>query len=254
MGSFGRSRVIGPQAARYITGSYYDSTVFSLLSSLWQIHGQPKTTTKTRRLSTRPHSRRLSCRCLTPNLERKFSTLDVGDMAFHCDYKFTMAHLRWQRRSYHRTSEDCRRIRQGDWIRYERKHGMLSSSTSFRLVPYASSAFKVKKAQENGLKSCFVCDAQSLKFPVEFQNMEGQFDAVFSNATLHWCKQDPQAAILSAKRALKPGGRFVAEMGGFMNCIGMSPRCYDFMSGWISTSILERCPVGPSRSPKEKRI
>jgi trans-aconitate 2-methyltransferase len=39
------------------------------------------------------------------------------------------------------------------------------------------------------------------------------FDAVFSNATLHWVKQ-PEAAIDSLKRCLKPGGRFVAEFGG----------------------------------------
>lgn len=40
-----------------------------------------------------------------------------------------------------------------------------------------------------------------------------EFDAVFSNATLHWVK-DADAAIKSIWQALKPGGRFVAEMGG----------------------------------------
>ena len=40
-----------------------------------------------------------------------------------------------------------------------------------------------------------------------------EFDAVFSNATIHWIKD--QAALASAIwRALKPGGRFVAEFGG----------------------------------------
>lgn len=42
----------------------------------------------------------------------------------------------------------------------------------------------------------------------------GEFDAVFSNAALHWMKSDPDAVIAGVKRALKPGGRFVAEMGG----------------------------------------
>ncbi len=46
------------------------------------------------------------------------------------------------------------------------------------------------------------------------------FDAVFSNAVLHWCKRDPGGVLKGAKRVLKPGGRFVAEMGGFMKCIG----------------------------------
>jgi trans-aconitate methyltransferase len=42
-----------------------------------------------------------------------------------------------------------------------------------------------------------------------------QFDAVFSNAALHWLSADRQPALLSGvHRALRPGGRFVAEMGG----------------------------------------
>ena len=38
-------------------------------------------------------------------------------------------------------------------------------------------------------------------------------DAVFSNAVLHWIKQ-PDAVINCVEKALKPGGRFVAEFGG----------------------------------------
>lgn len=37
--------------------------------------------------------------------------------------------------------------------------------------------------------------------------------AVFSNAALHWMR-DPNAVVASVARALKPGGRFVFEMGG----------------------------------------
>ena len=43
-----------------------------------------------------------------------------------------------------------------------------------------------------------------------------EFDAVFSNAALHWML-DPTAVIAGVKQALKPGGRFVAEMGGAGN-------------------------------------
>ena len=43
-----------------------------------------------------------------------------------------------------------------------------------------------------------------------------EFDAVFSNAALHWVR-DQDAMIAGVKRALKPGGRFVAEMGGHGN-------------------------------------
>ena len=43
-----------------------------------------------------------------------------------------------------------------------------------------------------------------------------QFDAVFSNAVLHWVKEADRAAAAIAA-ALKPGGRFVAEFGGHGN-------------------------------------
>jgi len=43
-----------------------------------------------------------------------------------------------------------------------------------------------------------------------------QFDAVFSNAALHWITgiSGQQAMLAGVHRALRPGGRFVAEMGG----------------------------------------
>ncbi|HWI47448.1 MAG TPA: methyltransferase domain-containing protein [Rummeliibacillus sp.] len=40
-----------------------------------------------------------------------------------------------------------------------------------------------------------------------------QFDAVFSNAALHWIKQ-PEMVVQNVYNALKVNGRFVAEMGG----------------------------------------
>ena len=49
-------------------------------------------------------------------------------------------------------------------------------------------------------------DGQALAFKEEF-------DTVFSNAALHWMK-GLEAVIDGVYRALKPGGRFVAEMGG----------------------------------------
>lgn len=39
------------------------------------------------------------------------------------------------------------------------------------------------------------------------------FDAVFSNAALHWVRP-PEAVLRCVRQALKPGGRFVAEFGG----------------------------------------
>ncbi|MCE9578454.1 MAG: methyltransferase domain-containing protein [Deltaproteobacteria bacterium] len=51
-----------------------------------------------------------------------------------------------------------------------------------------------------------VIDGHALAF-------DGEFDAVFSNAALHWMK-DPARVIAGVYRALRPGGRFVAELGG----------------------------------------
>ncbi|RAJ02499.1 trans-aconitate methyltransferase [Chitinophaga skermanii] len=47
-------------------------------------------------------------------------------------------------------------------------------------------------------------------------NLQQQFDAIFSNATLHWVMEKEQAAA-QMRRHLKPGGRLVLEMGGLHN-------------------------------------
>src|SRR5208337_4503768 len=52
-------------------------------------------------------------------------------------------------------------------------------------------------------------DGQALSFASEF-------DAVFSNAALHWMTA-PEAVLAGIARALKLGGRFVAEFGGHGN-------------------------------------
>jgi trans-aconitate methyltransferase len=43
--------------------------------------------------------------------------------------------------------------------------------------------------------------------------MEKKFEAVFSNATLHWINE-PGRAVEAIAQRVKPGGRFVAEFGG----------------------------------------
>ncbi|MAT14039.1 MAG: SAM-dependent methyltransferase [Planctomyces sp.] len=47
-------------------------------------------------------------------------------------------------------------------------------------------------------------------------DFDEEFDAVFSNAALHWM-QPPEKVVEGVYRALKPGGRFVAEFGGAGN-------------------------------------
>jgi trans-aconitate methyltransferase len=66
----------------------------------------------------------------------------------------------------------------------------------------------VKTAKANGLNAK-VMDAHHLTF-------DNEFDAVFSNAALHWMKQ-PEKVIAGVKRTLKPNGRFVGEFGGHGN-------------------------------------
>jgi len=46
-----------------------------------------------------------------------------------------------------------------------------------------------------------------------------EFDAVFTNSVLHWVLE-PQRAVGRVFAALKPGGRFVGEFGGFGCCAG----------------------------------
>ncbi|HET8924223.1 MAG TPA: class I SAM-dependent methyltransferase [Candidatus Acidoferrum sp.] len=48
----------------------------------------------------------------------------------------------------------------------------------------------------------------------EHLSFESEFDAVFSNAALHWMR-NPDAVLAGVWRALRPNGRFVAEFGGY---------------------------------------
>ncbi len=66
----------------------------------------------------------------------------------------------------------------------------------------------VARAQSRGIDA-HVADGQALGF-------EHEFDAVFSNAALHWMR-DADAVLAGVVRALKPDGRFVGEFGGHGN-------------------------------------
>jgi trans-aconitate methyltransferase len=76
------------------------------------------------------------------------------------------------------------------------------------VVGVDSSAEMVNAAKSLRLDARVV-DGQSLQFTNEF-------DAVFSNAALHWMK-NPEGVISGVWHALKPGGRFVGEFGGYGN-------------------------------------
>lgn len=99
------------------------------------------------------------------------------------------------------------------------------------------------------------------------------FDAVFSNAALHWMS-DLKPVFAGVAMALKPGGRFVAEMGGEGNVVAVVAALKDALgrrhlsvpSPWIFPSpeaagaLLSECGFGidalelidrPTRIPGE---
>ncbi len=73
------------------------------------------------------------------------------------------------------------------------------------VVGVDSSAPQVEAARRLGLDAR-VADGERLSF-------DAGFDAVFSNAAIHWMKP-PDDVIAGVWRALRPGGRFVGEFGG----------------------------------------
>ena len=72
-----------------------------------------------------------------------------------------------------------------------------------------SSPAMVEAAKSRGIDAQ-QASAEKLPFP------PGEFDAVFSNAALHWVRGQDEM-MSEAHRVLKRGGRFVAEMGGHGN-------------------------------------
>ncbi len=76
------------------------------------------------------------------------------------------------------------------------------------VVAVDASAEMVEAARAMGLDARRM-DGQALTF-------SNEFDAVFTNAALHWMP-DPEAVITGVWNALRPGGRFVGECGGHGN-------------------------------------
>jgi trans-aconitate 2-methyltransferase len=75
------------------------------------------------------------------------------------------------------------------------------------VVGIDSSADMIAQARRSFPQFHFeVADARSFA-------LDEEFDAVFSNAVLHWVKE-PDQAVTRIRAALKSGGRFVAEFGG----------------------------------------
>jgi SAM-dependent methyltransferase len=87
-----------------------------------------------------------------------------------------------------------------------------------RVIGLDASPEMVEAARSRGVDA-FVADAQALDLEDQHARF-GQFDAAFSNAALHWML-DPDAVAAGLFSVLKPGGRFVGEMGGEGNIAGL---------------------------------
>jgi trans-aconitate methyltransferase len=71
-------------------------------------------------------------------------------------------------------------------------------------------------ADENMVQAARAAGLDARRMDARDMPFRAEFDAAFSNAALHWMKPMPPV-IAAIARALKPGGRFVGEMGGFGN-------------------------------------
>ncbi len=83
-----------------------------------------------------------------------------------------------------------------------------------RVIGLDSDPDMVEAARARGIDA-FVADAEALDLDHQAERF-GRFDAVFSNAALHWML-DPDAVATAVFAMLKHGGRFVGEMGGAGN-------------------------------------
>ena len=91
------------------------------------------------------------------------------------------------------------------------------AATGATVVAVDASADMVAAARDRGVDAR-VMDGQELRF-------EAEFDAVFSNAALHWmCRAD--AVVAGVRRALRPGGRLIAEFGGHGNISTVAEALY----------------------------
>ncbi len=75
----------------------------------------------------------------------------------------------------------------------------------------------------------------------EHFTMPAPYDAVFSNAALHWMK-DAAGVISSVWNVLKPGGRFVAEFGGKGNINVLQTAIQSVLRTEFGIDGEQRCP------------
>ena len=108
-----------------------------------------------------------------------------------------------------------------------------------RVIGLDASEPMVEAARAKGVDA-FVADAQALDLADQAMRF-GQFDAAFSNAALHWML-DPDAVASGVFAVLRPGDRFVGEMGGDGNLAALR--------GGIRAELAERGYPVPPEDPQ----
>ncbi len=111
-----------------------------------------------------------------------------------------------------------------------------------------TSEIAARGAQVTGIDSSpeMIAEARALFPQLRFETADARtfraaepFNAVFSNAVLHWITP-PEAAVETIAASLKPGGRFVAEFGGRGNTasivreLGFNPWFYPSIGEYAS--------------------
>lgn len=134
---------------------------------------------------------------------------------------------RWDSASYQRDTDYVSKLGQGvlEWLEAKPGERILDlgcgdgvltlkiAEAGAKVTGVDASDSFVDSAIEKGLDARLM-DAHDLTF-------ETEFEAVFSNAALHWMLE-PEKVIDGVRRALKPKGRFVAEFGGFGNVAALT--------------------------------
>lgn len=106
------------------------------------------------------------------------------------------------------------------------------AASGARVIGVDLSLSQIAAARRRGTRAC-VADGTHLPFA------DGGFDAVLSNAALHWMRP-PETVLREVRRVLKRGGRFVGEMGGAGNvariigaiAAAMAQRGLDVSAAW----------------------
>lgn len=119
------------------------------------------------------------------------------------------------------------------------------AETGARVTGLDASEDMIAAARARGLDVA-VADAHALEY-------EDAFDAVFSNAALHWMTR-PDEVIAGVARALKPGGRFVAEAGGHGNVAAIRTALTAVLARHGVTTDLSEIWYFPSEGEQRARL